>query len=154
MRRKFLITMVMVFLLLFPTLAAADELMNLQAIREQPVNVFDLGKKTVDLGGVIVAKFLGTTNPVALYRDKHGLGAAEITLVEGFLHPKLNLTGGVTLKNKEPSHVLFGLELHLKLKGDLGRLLSKFHPGIYWADERWWFGISLALRGLSTQPVD
>ena len=149
MKRRFLITMTMVLLLLIPTMATADELMNLQRIREQPVNIFDYTKKSVDVGGVILGKFLGTTNPLGLYRDEHALGAAEITLVEGFLHPKLNLTGGLTLKNKEPSHVLFGLELHLKLKGDLGRLLSQFHPGIYLVDKKWWFGISVAIKGMS-----
>lgn len=150
---KKLLTLLIVFVstLLLSSTAWTDEILNLQRIREEPVNIFKYTKQTASVGAVLLAKFLGTTNPVGLYngRDKHALGGAQITLIEGFLHPKLNLTGGVTLKNKDPSHVLFGIELHLKMKGKLGRALSQFHPGIYWADDKWWFGISLALRGMS-----
>lgn len=134
---------------LFGSAAWAGELVNLQRIKEQPVNIFQYTKESVDVVAVILAKFLKTTNPVGLYSEEHTLGGAEITLVEGFLHPKLNLVGGVTLKNKEPSHMLFGIELQLNLKGDLGRAISRFRPGIYWSDDKWWFGVSLALRGLS-----
>lgn len=150
--RKWLVPiMVLLIVGLFGSVAWAGELVNLEKIKERPVNALEYVEVAIDVGGMMLSKFLKTTNPVGLYngKEKHGLGGAEITLIEGFLHPKLNLTGGVTLKNKEPSHVLFGIELQLNLKGGLGKALSRFRPGIYWSDDKWWFGVSLALRKMS-----
>lgn len=157
MAKKGLILLMIVALsLLFSSIASAEELVNLQEIREEPVNVLEYAevgiKTSITVGAVMFAKLLKTMNPVGIYNMKleHGLGGARINLVEEFIHPKLNLVGGVTLKNEEPSQVLFGLELKLKFKGDLGAALSKFCPGVYWCDGRWWFGASLDLRG--TKP--
>lgn len=127
----------------------AGELVNLERIREEPVNIFKYAEVTINTGAVIFANFLKTTNPVGLCREGHGVGGATITLVEGFLHPQVNLVAGATLKNKEPSRGLYGLELKLKFKGDLGATLSRFRPGIYWSNDEWWFGVSLNLRKFS-----
>jgi len=150
MMRKWLVPiMALLIVSLLSSVAWAGDLVNLEKIKKQPVNAFEYAEVVIDVGVVMFAQFLKTTNPLGLYRDKHALGAAEITLVEGFLHPKLNLTGGITLKNKKPSHVLFGIELQLDLKGNLGRAISRFRPGIYWSDDKWWFGVSLTLRRMS-----
>lgn len=126
----------------------AEELVSLQKIRKRPVNVLEYAETSIDIGGTMLSKLLKTMDPVGLYngKEKHGLGGAKITLLENFLHPKLNFIGGVTLKNKEPSRLLLGVELKLNLKGDLGKALSRFRPAILWSDDKWWFGVSLELR--------
>ena len=150
-KKVLILVMVMAMALSFLLcpIVSAQELVNLQKVRERPVNVLEYVEVGIDVGGTMLSNFLKTTNPLGIYnvKLKHGLSGVKLNLIEKFLHPKLNLVGGLTLKNKEPSHVLFGLELKLKLKGDLGRVLSKFRPGIYWCDDKWWLGASLELRG-------
>lgn len=150
-KKGLIVLMVMALSFLFISVAPAGELVNLQRVRERPVNVLEYAEVGIDVGGTMLANFLKTTNPLGIYNLelKRGHSGVKLNLIEEFLHPKLNLVGGLTLKNKEPSHVLFGLELKLKLKGDLGRVLSKFRPGIYWCDDKWWLGASLSLRGFS-----
>lgn len=130
--------------------ALAEELVNKQLIREKPVNVLTYTQETFDFGFEIFARLAKTMDPVGLFAEKEGIGGVKVSLIEHFLHEKLYLTGGWTLKNKEPSHALLGIELKLDLKGDLGRAISKFKPGIYWSKDKWWFGISLELR--ETKP--
>ena len=152
MAKKGLILLVVIAsIFLFSSAVLAGELVNLQEVRERPVNVLEYAEVGIDVGGMMFANLLKTMNPLGIYNVelKHGLSGVKLNLIEQFLHPKLNLIGGLTLKNKEPSHVLFGLELKLKLKGDIGRVLSKFNPGIYWCDDKWWLGASLRLRGFS-----
>lgn len=150
-KKGLILLMVMTLSFLFSSAVLAGELVNLQKVRERPVNVLEYTEVAIDVGGMMLANFLKTTNPLGIYNVelKQGLSGVKLNLIEEFLHPKLNLVGGLTLKNEEPSHVLFGLELKLKLKGDLGRVLSKFRPGIYWCDNKWWLGASLSLRGFS-----
>jgi len=152
---KKILTLLMVMALgfLFSSAAPAGELVNLQKVRERPVNILEYAEVGIDVGGMMLANFLKTMNPLGIYNVelKRGLSGVKLNLIEEFLHPKLNLVGGLTLKNEEPSHALFGLELKLKLKGDLGKALSRFRPGIYWCDDKWWLGASLGLRGFSTQ---
>lgn len=136
-------------LCMFSSAALAEELVNLQKIKERPVNVLEYA----DVGAILFANFLKTMNPLGMYniKLKHGLSGVKLNLIEEFLHPKLNLIGGWTLKNQEPSHVLFGVELKLELKGDLGRAISKFKPLICWSNDKWWIGLSLTLRKMSIQ---
>lgn len=147
-KKGLILLMVIALSFLLISVALAEELVNLQKIRERPVNILEYAEVGIDVGGMMLSNFLKTTNPLGIYnvKLKHGLSGVKLNLIEEFLHPKLNLIGGLTLKNKEPSHVLFGLELKLKLKGDLGKVLSKFRPGIYWCDDKWWLGASLELR--------
>lgn len=80
-----------------------------------------------------------------------GAGGLGITLIEGFLHKNLDLVGGGILKKEEFRYTFWGIEAKLSLKGRLGKVLSKFRPGIYWSEDEWWFGVSLGLSGMSTQ---
>lgn len=151
MAKKILILLIAVALsLLLSSRGRAEELIKKQLIREQPVNVLTYTQESFDFGFEIFARLAKTMDPVGLFAEKEGIGGVKVSLVEHFIHEKLYLTGGWTLKNKEPSHALFGVEFKLDLKGDFGKALSKFKPGIYWSKDKWWFGVSLELR--ETKP--
>ncbi|GAI97057.1 unnamed protein product, partial [marine sediment metagenome] len=81
--------------------------------------------------------------------NEQGVGGLSLVLMEGFLHEKLDFVGGATMENEHPSHAFWGIEAKLSLKGKVGKVLSKFRPGVYWSQDKCWFGASVALREMS-----
>lgn len=156
MKKRCIVLAVALFLSVFQVqVAIAEGLVNLQRVREQPVNVLEYAKEGIDLGAVIFAKLLKTMSPVAVFNkeNKEGVGGFEVTLIENFLHPRLRFVGGAVTEDKKPMGVLLGVELKLDLKGDLGRAISQFRPGVYWAQDQLWLGVSLGLGRPTIQPL-
>ena len=150
MAKKMLVVSIMVLALLFGSSAWAQELLSKQQIREQPVNALDYAWGLGDVGLTILMRLAKTMDPVALFNGEVGVGGVEFTLVEHFLHRNVYLTGGWIVKDEKPRYVLYGIEAKLDLKGDLGKAISKFRPGVYWSQDKIWLGVSLELGG--TRP--
>ena len=149
MAKKILVVLVTSVLVLFLAsgIGLAQELLSKQQIREQPVNALDYAWGVGDVGLTILMRLAKTMDPVALFDGEVGVGGVEFTLVEHFLHKNVYLTGGWIVKDEKPRYVLYGIEAKLDLKGDLGKAISKFRPGIYWSQDKIWFGVSLELGG-------
>ena len=122
-------------------------------IRKRPVSLFQYTIDSVDIWSAYLLKIVKTGNMTTLWNLKHKRteGGFSVTLIEGFLHPKLDLVGGATVEKNELRHAFYGIEVELSIKGRLGKLLSRIRPGIHWSRDEWWIGASIALRGLSTQ---
>jgi len=131
----------------------AGELTDKQKIRREPVNVI---RYVGEVGLPMLTRLLKTGKPTAMWSKENpkGVGGLGITLIEGFLHKNLDLVGGGIMEKEELRYTFWGIEAKLSLKGKLGKVLSKFRPGVYWSEDDWLFGVSLALTGLSSQPVD
>lgn len=147
MAKKILIASIMVLALLFNSSAWAQELLSKRQIREQPVNALDYAWGVGDIAWTILMRLAKTMDPVAVFDGEVGVGGVEFTLIEHFLHKKLYFTGGWTIEDKKPRYALYGIELKLDLKGDLGKAISNFRPGIYWSQDKLWFGASLEIGG-------
>lgn len=151
--RKWCLALLVMFLVTLGSSAMAGDLIDLQAIREQPVNVLDYAYEGGRFGLMTLMQLLRTGKPVGMWNkeNKDGVGGLGVVLIEGFLHERVDLVGGAIMEKEQPRHTFFGIEAKLSLKGQVGKVLSKFRPGVYWSEDKWWFGASVALRGLSTQ---
>jgi len=147
MAKKILIVSIMVLALLFNSNAWAQELLSKQQIREQPVNALDYAWGIGDVGLTILLRLAKTMDPVGLFNGEIGVGGVEFTLIEQFIWKNLYLTGGWTVEDEKPKHALYGVEVKLDLKGDLGKAISNFRPGVYWSQDKIWFGASLEIGG-------
>lgn len=149
----FLLGIALPSILMVSTLAVARELVSKEAIRQEPVNVV---RYVEDVGLPMLTRLLKTGKPTGMWNKENpkGVGGLGLTLIEGFLHKKLDLVGGAIMEKDKLRHTFWGIEAKLSFKGKVGKVLSKFRPGIYWSEDKWWFGLSLGLRGLSSQPVD
>lgn len=147
-KKILIIALLLPLLLLFASgIGLAGELISKQVIEEQPVNVLDYAWGVGDIGLTILMRLAKTMDPVGIFDGKVGVGGFEFTLVEQFIWKNLYLTGGWTVEDKQPKHGLYGIEVKLDLKGDLGEALSSFRPGVYWSQDKIWFGVSLELGG-------
>ena len=128
----------------------AGELIDKQSIEREPVNVV---RYVADVGLPMLTRLLKTGKPTGMWNKENpkGAGGLGITLIEGFLHKRLDLVGGAVMEKEELRYTFWGIEAKLALKGKLGKVLSKFRPGVYWSEDEWWFGVSLGLSELSTQ---
>jgi hypothetical protein len=131
----------------------SKELFDKQGIKREPVNAVRYIDEGMDYGLAILTRLLKTGKPTGMWNKENPQGVAGlgITLIEGFLYKNLDLVGGAIMEKEKLRYSFWGIEAKLFLKGKLGKVLSKFRPGIYWSEDEWWFGVSLALRGLSTQ---
>lgn len=143
-----LISMLLALVLIRP--GVTKEVFDTQSIKEEPVNVLQYASQ---VGVPMLTRLLKTGKPTGMWNKENpkGLGGLGITLIEGFLHKNLDLVGGATMEKDKLRYTFWGIEGKLSLKGKLGKVLSKFRPGIYWSEDEWWFGISLGLSGMSTQ---
>ena len=148
-KKTLIIALILPLLLLFASGAKAEELVNKQLIEEQPINVVDYAWGMGSAGLSILERLAKSMDPVALFNGEIGVGGVKFTLIERFIHKNLYLTGGWIVGNGEPRYALYGIEAKLKLKGNLGKVLSKLRPGVYWSNDKMWFGISLELKGFS-----
>lgn len=129
----------------------AKNLIDTQSIKQEPVNVLYYAYEGMDFGLTVLIRLLKTGKPIVMWNkeNEQGVGGLSLVLIEGLLHERLDLVGGATMENEHPSHTFWGIEAKLSLKSDLGKTLSNFRPGVYWSQGKWWYGVSLALRGLS-----
>ena len=135
---------------------AKDEigLQSLKAqVRKKPVNALQYTLDGVDMWLTYLMRIVKTGNPTSLWNwQKNRVeGGFGVTLIEGFLHKKVDLVAGATVEGNELRHAFYGVEVELEWKGRLGKALSRLRPGVYWSQNKWWLGVSIALRGLSTQ---
>lgn len=143
-----LIVLLLIFVLIRGGLT--KELLDKQNVREEPVNVI---RYVEDVGLPMLTRLLKTGKPTGMWNKENpkGAGGLGLTLVEGFLHKKLDLVGGAIMEKDKLRYAFWGVEVKLSFKGRIGKVLSKFRPGVYWSEDEWWFGISLGLSGMSTQ---
>jgi len=149
--KKWCAALLIMFLVTLGSSAMGGDLIDTQAIRQEPVNVLYYVDEGLDFGLTVLIRLLKTGKPTVMWNreNEHGVGGLSLILIEGFLYERLNLVGGATMENEHPSHTFWGIEVKLSLKSDLGKILSNFRPGVYWSQDKWWYGVSLALRGLS-----
>lgn len=148
--KKLCVLIVFLLPFLLVTGGIAAELIDTQSIKEEPVNVVQYASQ---VGLPILTRLLKTGKPTGMWNKENpkGVGGLGLTLVEGFLHKKVDLVGGAIMEKDKLRYMFWGVEVKLSLKGRIGKVLSKFRPGVYWSEDKWWFGISLGLSGMSTQ---
>jgi len=149
--KKWCVALLVMFLIAMGSSAMAGDLVDTQAIREEPVNMMVYVDEGMDFGLTVLIRLLKTGKPTAMWNSENedGVGGLGVVLVEGFLHERVDLVGGATMEKEQPRHTFWGVEVKLSLKGRLGKVLSKFRPGVYWSEGQCWYGASLKLRGLS-----
>jgi len=149
--RKWCFMLLIVFLVILGSGAIAGDLIDTQAIKERPVNVMTYVDEGMDFGLTVLIRLLKTGKPTAMWNkeNEHGVGGLGLVLIEGFLHERLDFVGGATMENEHPSYAFWGIEAKLSLKSKIGKVLSNFRPGVYWSQDKWWFGTSITLREMS-----
>jgi len=145
MRKEYPILITVLLIIgLFGSSAWAGELS--EKIKKRPVNVLEYTYEGIDYGLTVLMQLLKTGKPTVMWNkeNQNGSSGFGLTLMEGFLHKRVNLVGGARFVNNKPRYVFWGLEIQMP-----GKLLERFPLGFYWSQDEWWFGVSLTLRKMS-----
>lgn len=143
--------MVMVLMLLALTLGlsgvALAEFKELTTVREEPVNLLSYTASGLDFVSEIIARLIKTGKPSVVFAEETK-GALEVSFIEGILGSNIDLVGGMTLKNDEPSNFVWGFQytgLHGK-SGGIWDWFSKLNPAVYNEKGQWWLGVAVTWK--------
>lgn len=146
--------MVMVLVLLALTLGLSVALaqaefkeLKLTSVREEPVNLLSYTASGLDFVTEVVKRLVESGKPAVVFGE-YPKAALEVTFVEGMLGANLDLVGGMTLKNEEPSNFVWGVKytgLRAKI-GGIWDIFSKLEPTLYNERGEWFIGVAYAWR--------
>lgn len=121
--------------------------LRLTTVREEKINMLKYG---ATLGGwlkEVVEKLVDSGEPSVVFKEQI-TPALEVTLIEGFLHRNVNLTGGATFENDEPMDLVWGGK-YTGFKGKSGGIwdwFSKAQPGVYNIRGQWFLVLVYAWK--------
>jgi len=121
--------------------------LKLTSVREEPVNLLSYTTSGLDFATEVVKRLVESGKPAVVF-GKSPKAALEVTFVEGMLGANLDLVGGMTLKNEEPSNFVWGLKYTgLRAKsGGIWDIFSKLEPTLYNERGEWFIGVAYAWR--------
>lgn len=155
--KKIILAMVILGLVLglalgFSAVALAGERiefeeLRLTTVRQEKIDVLAYGSAGGSWLAEVVRRLVESGKPSVVF-TKYVKGAVEVTLVEEFLGKNVDLVGGMTLKNEEPSNFIWGLQYTgLRAKqGGIWEIVSKLNPTIYNERGQWYLGTAYVWR--------
>lgn len=147
MLRKIILVVVILGLAFgFSSVALAGERvefeeLKLVSVRQERVDVLAYTASGLDFVSEVIARLIKTGKPSVVFAEETK-GALEVSFVEGMLGSNIDLVGGMTLKNDEPSDFIWGFQ-YTGLRGKSGGIwdwFSKLNPTAYNERGHWWFG--------------
>lgn len=149
MKRWMVCGMAVLLLLLVGILPAmaVEPFIRTEAIREEPVNLLSYTASGLDFVSEVVARLIKSGKPSVVFGE-HVKGAVEVTFVERLLNKNVNLVGGMTLKNEEPSNFVWGFQYTgwRAKTGGVWDIFSKLEPTVYNERGEWFLGLAYAWK--------
>jgi len=117
------------------------EFEELAYVPEQRVDLLGYTASGIDLASDFVTglieRLFKTGKPGVVFAEETK-ATIEASIIEGMLGSNVDLIGGMTLKNDEPSNFIWGFQYTgLRGKSDW---FSKLNPTVYNERGQWWFG--------------
>ncbi|MBA7492532.1 hypothetical protein ES702_03082 [subsurface metagenome] len=136
----------------FSSLALAGERvefeeLKLASVRQERVDVLAYTASGLDFVSEVIARLIKTGKPAVLFAEETK-GALEVSFIEGMLGSNIDLVGGMTLKNDEPSNFVWGFQYTgLRGKSDgIWDIFSKLNPTVYNERGHWWLGAAFTWK--------
>lgn len=141
----------LVFGLLSSGIAGAQsqsEFKELAYVPEQRVNLLNYTASGIDLASDFVTglieRLFKTGKPGVVFAEETK-ATLEASIIEGILGSNVDLIGGMTLANDEPSNFIWGFQytgLRVKAEKSAGiwLIFKDLNPTIYNERGHWWFG--------------
>lgn len=123
------------------------EELKLASVRGEQVNVLAYSASGLDFISEVVARLIKTGKPAVLFAEETK-GALEVSFIEAMLGSNIDLVGGMTLKNEEPSNFVWGFQ-YTGLRGKSGgiwEIFSKLNPTVYNERGHWWLGVAFTWK--------
>jgi len=151
--------MVMVLVLLALTLGLsglvlAEEKMEFEELAyapEQQVDLLGYTATGIDLASDFVTglieRLFKTGKPGVVFAEETK-ATLEASIIEGMLGSNIDLIGGMTLANDEPSNFIWGLQ-YTGLRGKSGGIwdwFTKLNPTVYNERGHWWLGVAVTWK--------
>lgn len=136
--------------LAIPALAQSQpefEELKLTAVREERVNLLAYTASGLDFVSEVIARLIKTGKPAVVFAEETK-AALEVSFIEGMLGSNVDLVGGMTLKNDEPSNFVWGFQ-YTGLRGKLGGvwdIFTKLNPTVYNERGCWYLGAAFTWR--------
>ena len=121
--------------------------LKLTSVRAERVDVLTYTASGLDFISEVIARLLKTGKPSVVLAEETK-GALEVSFIEGMLGSNVDLVGGMTLKNDEPSNFVWGVQ-YTGLRGKSGgiwEIFSKFNPTVYNERGQWWLGAAFTWK--------
>jgi len=121
--------------------------LRLTSVREEPVNLLSYTASGLDFVSEIVARLMKSGKPAVVFAEQLE-AALEVTFVEKLLGKNVDLVGGMTLKNEEPSNFVWGIQYtgFRAKSGGIWDIFSKLEPTLYNERGQWFLGLAYAWR--------
>ena len=152
LKKIVLMTVILGLILGFSGLVLAEERIEfkefrLTSVRQEKIDVLAYGAAGGSWLAEVVRRLIESGKPSVVFAE-HVKGAVEVTFVEEFLGKNVDLIGGMTLRNEEPSNFVWGLQYTgLRAKeGGVWEIFSKLNPTIYNERGEWFVGVAYAWR--------
>ena len=124
---------------------AGEKVEELAYAPEQQVDLLGYTAIGVDLASDFVTglieRLFKTGKPGVVFAEETK-ATLEASIVEGMLGSNIDLIGGMTLMNDEPSNFVWGFQ-YTGLRGKSGGIwdwFTKLNPTVYNERGHWWFG--------------
>jgi len=152
MKKLILAVIILGMVLGFSGTALGDEKiefkeLKLTSVRQERVNLLAYTASGLDFVSEVIARLIKTGKPSVLFAEE-AKAALEVTFVEQILGANVDLVGGMTLKNEEPSNFIWGLQ-YTGLRGKSGGIwdiFSKLNPTVYNERGHWWLGAAFTWK--------
>lgn len=117
------------------------EELKLTAVRQERVNLLAYTASGLDFVSEVIAHLIKTGKPAVIFAEETK-AALEVSFVEGMLGDNVDLVGGMTLQNDEPSNFIWGLQYTGLRENSSGirAWFSKLNPTVYNEQGQWWLG--------------
>lgn len=149
MLRKIILAVLILGLVFgFSSVALAEDRVEFEELAyapEQQVDLLGYTATGVDLASDFVTglieRLFKTGKPGVVFAEETK-ATIEASIIEGMLGSNIDLVGGMTLKNDEPSNFIWGFQ-YTGLRGKSGGIwdwFSKLNPTVYNERGQWWFG--------------
>lgn len=153
-----LILAVLMALWVCPTAALTAERVEYEGLRlttveREPINFLSYGASGLDWLTEIMQKLVESGEPAVVFGEQVDT-ALEVTFIEALLGSNVDLVGGATLANEEPSNFLWGFKYtgwtdNAEVEG-IWRYFLEFQPAAYNVRGQWFLGLAYKWRSNNT----
>jgi len=123
------------------------EELKLTAVRQERVNLLAYTASGLDFVSEVIARLIKTGKPSVVFAEETK-AALEVSFIEGMLGSNVDLVGGMTLKNDEPSNFIWGFQYtgFRESSSGIWAWFSKLNPTVYNERGHWWAGIAVTWK--------
>ena len=123
------------------------EELRLISVQTERVNLLAYTASGLDFVSEVIARLIKTGKPAVVFAEETK-GALEVSFIEGMLGSNVDLVGGMTLKNDDPSNFVWGFQ-YTGLRGRSGGIwdwFTKLNPTVYNERGHWWTGFAFTWK--------